>query len=319
MKKMIITDDISQIMQGYGSAPWFGTVLKTMPPEFAKTYTEGIANILSPYFDVSVIPGEEIVRGLTQLVCGTMPKTDVVISCEPAYITKASMPTKEVVQLDLSMAMGLNPNEKVIGGSSDNKVVPRWGSVRAGRDVRDIWVEAAGASYFRSAVIADEVTFTGETIYKAKYSIRGVATFDVNIDKAATYIATTEAKEFLASKGIELYSVLTYDLGASGELFDTLDARDLTLLPQGGRTVEVDGRIMKQPRFNPFGSARARFGDDVDETAIAKSALDLNIKLFQELEEINGRAISTLELAEPIFNLPYNKSVANALKEIRGR
>jgi hypothetical protein len=129
----------------------------------------------------------------------------------------------------------------------------------------------------------------------------------------AAFIATEEARELLARNGIELSASLLFRLGQNGEEFDTVDARDMLLIPQGGRTILSDGRIMKQPRMRPFGSPSARFGA-IDEEKFSRAMLDLNAAFFREVELVNRRPISTSELADPIRGLCSNASVAVALK-----
>jgi len=235
----------------------------------------------------------------------------VIISAEPAYIDQKDYKFSKVVQLDISMGMSVNPDEKKIGGYSENQFVPRWGSARFGKTVDDIFDECARAAENKKAIFIDEVVFTGETAIKA---IKTLNLKGANIKTVISYIATIESKRFLEDRGIDMKAA--YYISAKTD--DTVDARDMLLFPQGGRTViDKNGNLAKQPRFLPFGSPRARFGiSRWNEKSFSENFVYLNRYLFQEMEKLNGRKIAVNELPEPVLNLMQSNSIADELRRI---
>lgn len=308
-KQMLITDDISRIANGYGSAPWFGQQVKKLPDALVTEILAMMKTMFEKKFTVEIAPSKDIVQSIKELI--SMENPNIIISAEPAYIDQEDYKFSTVVQMDLSMGMPINPNEKKIGGDLKNKFVPRWGAIKNGKTTDDIIAYCAEAATGKNAIFADEVVFTGETAMKA---INLLNQNGANIETVVTYVATVDGKRFLEKNGIDMKAAY-YISAITG---DTVDARDMLLFPQGGRTVlDANGNIAKQPRFLPFGSPRKRFGiSRLTEKSFSENFIYINRYLFQIMEEINAREISTTELPEPILNMRPSSSIAKELRRL---
>lgn len=162
--------------------------------------------------------------------------------------------------------------------------------------------------------LLDDVIFEGKTMLQIIEQFRQQ---NVNVENVYSGITIKNGQVLLENSGVKVNSLLTYD-----SVIDEICQRDFTIgTPFSGRTVFTENNsIAGAPYVKPFGKPSEWASipsESVDE--FSKFCLEQAYSLWRRTEKLSKRTISTQELAKPIFRLPINKSISQAIKTVLRR
>ena len=171
----------------------------------------------------------------------------------------------------------------------------------------------------REVTLVDDVVFSGGTIAKI---VRALNDRNISVSSVVAGVSIGEAKATLAASGIGLQSAHHFE-----NVIDEVCCRDFIVgAPHGGRTIVVKNDKSTQgntslqyaPYLLPFGLPD-KWASIPKEKCVSFSLamLEVSMDLWQNIQDMNGRQISTQQLGCQVFGLPERPSVVTALKEAR--
>jgi hypothetical protein len=166
----------------------------------------------------------------------------------------------------------------------------------------------------REVALADDVLATGGTALKIADLLKeeGIA-----VRRVIAVVVLDEARRKLSDRGMELVCDSPYS-----QIIDEVCLRDFVAgMPDGGRNVLMPGGTRAcAPYISPFGDAEGWASIPAGcKAAFSRGMLEVSARFWQDMEQINGRALDTGALVKPLAYWPGAETVAQGLRDMKQR
>jgi hypothetical protein len=325
--ELLVTGSLSNILSGRGSAPFFSGPLnpvyfKKVSKEFGDDLELSLIDMLNPHFEkVSYLTADIIKKSLLDILynnfitCNII-SLDPILLCKDDLLIRKSKTDKTYLkffELDCSVTSPIDDDFLFISEiSGNNHLVPRWGSRLKKNGISNMLINIQQTRKKTDIILVDEVIFSGETICRVREKF---LKFGMDVSAVVSGIADLRGKYFLEAQGIQVFSSFLYD--STDRNWDTIEARDFFIVPQGGRAAYIRGNLVRIPRFSPASRLDKRFNVNFDKgIELSSRLIDLNIDLYKYIQRCSAIDIAAVDLPETFFSI--NSSRLASRRTVRG-
>lgn len=279
----VVSADIGILLNRWGQQKKFQIPDQSFLNSIRADFSREMSGMF-PAFEL--VPEQELTEGLSQIVDES---EGVPISLDGVYYPNA-------MRLEMS---------RNIGGNLQDKGLFR----RADTDMLAIQFRNIKRAGIDTVQLIDDVLFTGDMIFRIDSILQkmGISVTGVNVG-----IAIGEGIAKLAEVGIPVRAVRTYD-----QVTDEICERDFYPgVSYGGRSL-VDDAKTGVPYLLPFGNpAKWASIPEARQKEFSRFCINQTTRLYEEIEKINARVVTTEDLDRKVLGIPENTSFVEALKSL---
>lgn len=308
----VVSSDLAAIFCEWGEA----CNILVPDPGYFSDRVKDIVGVLGTIFSDVRIPDNHSITSLFRQV--SEEATSPILSIDKIYMSSV---LDQGFSGYLSITRAVDPEMNAVGLVSrpvswDAENVPLYSLENAVSKIAQEYRQ-------KNITLVDDVIFSGGTISQI---VDVLQEHEIEVNSVVAGISIGEAKEKLASRGIQLRSAHHYP-----DVIDEICCRDFIIgSPYGGRTViasyQVNGAegTLSSIQYAPY---ILSLGNPVKWATIPKERvrdfsicmMDISTKIWSDIQDLNHRYFSTSDLGCRVYRLPERPSVVDAIQDVRGR